>query len=137
MAYCLICLGQDSKVKRQTPAVRFFQLFSGSCNAPCHNVITVAPWDWPVQSSTDATTRSRANHSGPSPSGWVGLSCPSSSCLKGAGPGRGSLVPGQHHLGEPDQGVALRGGAEPPHLADGLVTVMPRQVTGLLHAVTL
>lgn len=49
----------------------------------------------------------------------------------------GSLIPGKHHLGEPDEGVSLWGRPELTDLSDGFLTVALSQVVGLLHAIAL
>lgn len=48
-----------------------------------------------------------------------------------------SLVSGEHHLGEPDQGVPLRRRPQQADLPDGFLAVALGQVVGLLHAVAL
>lgn len=48
-----------------------------------------------------------------------------------------SLVSGEHHLGEPDEGVPLRRRPQEADLPDGLLAVTLGQVVGLLHAVAL
>lgn len=53
-------------------------------------------------------------------------------------PGCGaSLVSGEHHLREPDEGVPLRRRPQQADLPDGFLAVALSQVVGLFHAVAL
>lgn len=73
------------------------------------------------------------DHPSPPPRGGArGGSCVKLDPCTGA-----SLVSGQHHLSEPDEGVSLCGRPEQTDLPDGLSTVTLGQVVGLLHAVAL
>lgn len=63
--------------------------------------------------------------------------CPGVAAWSESWAGAASLVSGEYHLGEPDEGVSLWRGPQHADLPDGLLTVVLRQVVGLLYAVTL
>lgn len=68
---------------------------------------------------------------------------PRPTCAAAAAPGElpawsgASLVSGEHHLGEPDEGVPLRRRPQQADVPDGFLAVALGQVVGLFHAVAL
>lgn len=69
--------------------------------------------------------------------GWGRAACPGVAAWSESWAGAASLVSGEYHLGEPDEGVSLCRGPQHADLPGGLLTVVLRQVVGLLYAVTL